>query len=73
MHGEEEEEEWVDIINDGENNRVLGYDYDSLEDPNWDDDDRVEVHLIKLSENVGFLIYFLIYLSKKKIRREKKN
>lgn len=42
------DEEYVDINIDLEDNRVIGYDYDSLEDPTGNSDGSAEDDLMKL-------------------------
>ena len=39
-------EKWVDINIDGEDNRAIRYNYDSLEDPTSDSDGSFEDYLI---------------------------
>lgn len=38
-----------------EDNRVIGYDYDSLDDPNGDNNGNPEDHLMKPWKRIGFL------------------
>ena len=42
----DKEEKWIDINIDGEDNRTIGYNYDSLEDPTSDSDGSFEDYLI---------------------------
>ena len=46
----DKEEKWIDINIDGEDNRTIRYNYDSLEDPTSDSDGSFEDYLINAWE-----------------------
>ena len=47
----DKEEKWIDINIDGEDNRTIGYNYDSLEDPTSDSDGSFEDYWIIAGES----------------------
>ena len=47
----DKEEKWIDINIDGEDNRTIGYSYDSLKDPTSDSDGSFEDYWIIARES----------------------
>ena len=51
---EKKKKQCVNVNIDVENNRAIGYHYDSLDDPIGDSDGNVEDYLMKPWERIGF-------------------